>query len=302
MILNLNPGPMKIIDISITQRMVPLSGTGTADCWHMHMSRMFSLMKNLSGRVCAGFHLSAECEVSGAVSRGRDRGKGEGEGLWQMEQVTDKFLKIGLSNFIAFAALVLSFVSIGQSCLARRDAAKVNKLDLRPELTVYARLYQDGTATPYIDITNKGPVDAVQVEIGLYVLRYSPERKKIMLGGTTGELQWTFERLPHLKATTLKVSELDLYSLFPALDSEEKGNQAVELRLTYRREVDLKQYTASAFYFMNEEGRFVSEGDPSVDSEIYEPIRKTVFTKQAVLTRRNFPLIENILHEAPAEP
>jgi hypothetical protein len=48
----------------------------------------------------------------------------------------------------------------------------------------------------------------------------------------------------------------------------------MEIRLKYRRPSDKEQYVESAFYFVNPDGRWVSER--SLPDEVYGPIKKAV--------------------------
>lgn len=187
--------------------------------------------------------------------------------------------KFGWAEIIAIIAFVVSGWAIWQSNLARNDARILNKLDFRPTIALRAQLKKINNKIPaHINIQNKGPVDAVQVQIQFHFLRYLPNKKKI--GGTmTGtDFKWAIDRFPPLKQKNIKISESSLNTLLPTIDSE-KHYRILEIRLNYRREVDLKEYSESAFYFVSQEGKWVNETSSALNSEIYTPIKEAAISR-----------------------
>ncbi len=146
----------------------------------------------------------------------------------------------------------------------------------------------------HINIQNKGPVDAVQVQIQFYFLRYFPTKKKVRAIATGADLQWAIDRLPSLKTATIKLNESSLNTLLPAINFE-KHHRILEILLTYRREVDLKKYSESAFYFVSQEGKWVSEISNALDSETYTPIKEAAFSRFKV--KSNMLDHSDTLHE-----
>lgn len=206
--------------------------------------------------------------------------------------------KFGWSELIAIIAVMVSGIAIYQSHLARKDVEKINKLDFRPTLALRAQLYHLKRIPPHIAITNNGPVDAVQLRARFYVLRYFPKKKKIGAVATGSNLQWTISRLSPTKTATIKIKESQLSSLLPVFENKE--NRVLEMRLTYRRDVDLKQYSVSAFYFMNQEGKWVNERSSSLDAKIYNPIKEAAFNRFVI--RPDFKIGEDTLHEVTESP
>jgi hypothetical protein len=193
--------------------------------------------------------------------------------------------KFGLSEIIATVALILSGVAIWQSILARNDARILNKLDFRPTLSLRAQLQNINDKIPaHINLKNKGPVDAIQVEVQFHYHRYFPDKKKAGASATGSDQQWTIDRLPSLKQVNIRINEPLLDSLLPAMSDIEKYYRILEIRLNYRREVDLKEYSESAFYFVSQEGKWVSERSSALNSEFYEPIKKAAISRFTVMS------------------
>ena len=188
--------------------------------------------------------------------------------------------KFGWPELIALGAIILSGLAIWQSHLARQDARILNKLDFRPTLALRAHLRKTGSIPAHINIKNTGPVDAIQVQVQFHFLRYFPDQNNIRAAMTmTGsDLQWTIERLPPLKSVDIKFNETLLSSYLPAINFEQH-HRILEILLIYRREVDLKEYNESAFYFMSQEGLWVTENNTALDSELYKPIKEAVFSR-----------------------
>lgn len=191
--------------------------------------------------------------------------------------------KFGLSEIIATFAVILSGIAIWQSRIARNDARILNKLDFRPSLSLRAQLHKINDKIPaHLNIYNKGPVDAIQVKIQFHFLMYVPEAKKVAASATGSGFQWTIDRLPPLKQANIKINEESLYTLLPVISDDEKHYRILEIRLTYRREVDLKRYSESAFYFVSQEGRWVIETSNVLNSEIYKPIKEAALSRFTV--------------------
>lgn len=186
--------------------------------------------------------------------------------------------KFGLSEIIAGLALILSAVAIWQSSIARNDSRILNKLDFRPILALHAQLERINDKIPaHINIRNKGPVDAVQVRIQFYFHRYLPATREIKVSATGSDVRWAIERLPALKHVNIKIDERLLNNLLPVFSDGEKHYRILEIRLNYRRDADLREYSESAFYFVSQEGKWVGEDSSALNDEIYTPIKEAAF-------------------------
>ncbi len=206
--------------------------------------------------------------------------------------------KIGLLEIIALLALILSGISIWQSFIARNDAKILNKLDFRPTLSLRAQLEKiNDKILAHINIRNKGPVDAIQLQVQFHFLRYLPNQQKVVASATGSDFQWTIDRLPSLKQANIEINESSLDTSLPTIMDSEKHYRILEIRLSYRREVDLKEYSESAFYFVSQEGKWVGETSNALDSEIYQPIKEAALSRFTV--KSDMLDISDILHELP---
>ncbi len=187
--------------------------------------------------------------------------------------------KIGWPEIIAVFAIGISVYATYQSYLARMDTRILNKVDFIPTLSLRAQLRKIDKIPAHINIKNKGPVDAIQVQIQFHFHQYLPSKKKIGVTMTETDLQWTIDRLPPLKQVDIKFNEVSLFTVLPAVNTREDHYRILEIRLIYRREVDLKEYDESAFYFVNQEGIWIGEHNNSLDPEIYGPIKEAAFSR-----------------------
>jgi len=125
-----------------------------------------------------------------------------------------------------------------------------------------------------------GPVDAIQLEVQLFALIFSPGRQKIrtIVTGSTEE-----KRIEKLSTwNRVSVSLPDHWLNVQARTAKPMENNVMEIRLIYRREADLRQFVERAFYFVNPEGQWVSENDGSLSKEVYSPIIKAANQTPAV--------------------
>jgi hypothetical protein len=204
--------------------------------------------------------------------------------------------KMGFSEIFAFFALLLSVVAILQSHKAKNDLRILNKIDFRPKIALRARLEKISNQIPaHINIINRGPVDAIQVQIQFYFHKYFPKQQKVRASATGSDLQWIIDKLTPLKPKNILINESSLNDLLPAFSDNEKHYRILEIRLNYRREVGLKEYSESAFYFVSPEGKWVSEASSALNSEIYKPIKEAAFSRFTV--KSDMLNHSDILHE-----
>jgi hypothetical protein len=186
-------------------------------------------------------------------------------------------ISLDWSKVVALIALVVSVIAVWQSYLARSDARRIAKLDLRPELSVGAQLNADKQLPLYIRVYNAGPVDATQLQVKIVVHRYFEQFDKVSISGTVSELQWTIGDLSVFKSETIMIDYPSYDDYLP--DFENEHHRILELQLTYRRRIDLQKFTESAFYFRNPVGRWVGEADNSLPDSTYGPIKDAAFNR-----------------------
>ncbi len=125
---------------------------------------------------------------------------------------------------------------------------------------------------PYFTILNDGPVEAKQLKINLCSLYVKDG--KIKLFGYSSDKEYVVHQLDSLKPIAIRFDEKWLNT--NARLQKPLEHNILEIRLTYRRPSDLQQFQESAFYFINPEGRWVSENDNSLAPKIYDPIKRAV--------------------------
>jgi hypothetical protein len=214
--------------------------------------------------------------------------------------------KEGLSNFLAIVALFISFLSFYQSCLARKEARLISGLDLRPDIRLTSDFKRIKIAKnigkeiqekePYFLIENNGPIDAIQLEVQMFMHKYSPDTDRLEQGVTGSWWHWVIEKLPPLKS---KVFPIDSGIYIYPTSTSPSWHYVLEIRLSYRRNPDLHMFSKRAFYFVGPQGFWVSEHDSStLNTEQYIPIVRAAIGGKAwePMWRYN-----DILHDNEAE-
>lgn len=183
--------------------------------------------------------------------------------------------KIGYSELIAVAALVISVFAVWFSYESRQHSIKISGIELQPEIKVNAFLNKSKFKKLHVIVYNNGPVEALQLVVKFVSHRYFEALKGIRVSGTGSETTYIETKLPPLKSIAFEIPEHFLY--VNAMLQEPKVHNILELRVTYRRPPDFKQFSESAFYFVNPEGLWVSENSTSLRSEQYEALKEAAF-------------------------
>jgi len=204
--------------------------------------------------------------------------------------------KFGWAEAIALGALIISGCAMHHSRVALDNATIINRLNFRPKLSLQTRFQSSNNIPAYIAIKNTGPVDAIQLQIQFHFLRYFSKTNMINASATGSDLQWTIDKLPPLKSKIITLDDIFLQNLLPVVTDSEKHHRILEIRLIYRRDAGLKEYTESAFYFTNQNGNFVAEDNSSLDPAIYNPIKKAAF-KRFNIDTASLNLSSDILHD-----
>ena len=180
-------------------------------------------------------------------------------------------------------SIVALFVSIYSACIskqAREDVRAINKLDIYPIVELFTDFEGRGGRPPYFIVKNIGPIPVEQMEVQLLRHMYAAEGTGER--GTTA-FAWGSEglyRVGRLEPWSGRVFEFPKSWLnFDVRTYKPLHHNIIEIRLKYRRPVDLTAYEESAFYFINPEGRWVGEDDNSLPPEVYDPIKSAVFRR-----------------------
>ena len=186
------------------------------------------------------------------------------------------WLPIGISAALSIAALIVSIYSAHLSKQAREDARSVSKLDIHPILELSTDFQGIGGKQPYFIVKNSGPIQVEQLEVQLVSHRYIRQKGGIGISTFGTEELYRVPRLEPWSGRLFKFPELWLE--VNARIQKPLHHNVMEIRLKYRRPVDLSTYEATAFYFVNTEGRWVGENDNSLPPDIYEPIKSATFS------------------------
>lgn len=198
--------------------------------------------------------------------------------------------KFGYSEVIALIAVGFSLYAIWQGSSAREDARLISGLDLRPNISLRSDFKRikisrrpDTKAikekAPYFQITNKGAIDAIQMEIQLFICEYSQAVDKVGKDITTSFYNWTVEKLPPQES---KVFPVDDWIYIQPTATNPLWKSVLEIRVTYRRNPDKSKFSQSAYYFVGPQEFWVNEKDhSSLNAERYRPIVKAAIGRQS---------------------
>jgi hypothetical protein len=172
---------------------------------------------------------------------------------------------------ISFIALLISGWSASLSTRNSEVTRRLSKLGFRPVLRLETLLRPAGKSLPHWQLTNTGPLEAVQIKVQMILHRYFPETKMVQ-GHVTAT--WNTSAIPKLepqetKAYAFREGFLETES---RIQNPPQYN-IMEILLTYRRPQDLKEYSESAYYFVNPNGLWVHEEESSLKGELYESMR-----------------------------
>lgn len=173
----------------------------------------------------------------------------------------------------------LSVIALGVACWSATTAHKASdlsrtlaKLDFRPDVRIHSRFQDIARFPPHVSLTNIGPVDAVQVTVKMYSHRYFPSLGKISFTLECSENNAFFERIEPRGREVVKFREGWLDS--NARVQVPPQHNILEIRIEYRRDQDLEAFNFSAFYYVNSDGRWVSETDSSLREPIYHTLKE----------------------------
>ena len=160
----------------------------------------------------------------------------------------------------------------------RQADVKNAKLDLKPNIRMDITFGKNDTDQSYVVIENAGPVDVVQFEFQYTILLIST------ISSFTGHAAITEigrhpKKIDRIKANDTIIFHLPVQTTSWFIDnlklkpSSKMEHKVLEIMISYRRDSgDLKQYASRAFYYLNPNGRIVSESDNSLPKDIYRPI------------------------------
>ncbi len=198
-----------------------------------------------------------------------------------------------LKKWKIWVPLLLSVVAIGISIWSNNISREANriasenqkltkrleKLDFRPIIFLDARFKQIGETPPHFIVTNVGPIEARQIKIKMFSHRYFTQTNNINISGTFSENDCYIKSLlpQETKGFKFRKGWLDTNARLAQLPQ----HNIMEIKITYRRPQDLKEYDESAFYFVNQDGLWVPEKSSSLNTEFYKKLKEILFKRMS---------------------
>ena len=174
-------------------------------------------------------------------------------------KVISQVLALIISVFSLYYAHEANLISENN----RTDIRELNKLNIMPIIDLRLHLDSSNKTPPYIEITNSGPIDIIQLEIKLIELRYSTKKEKIHLAGSGSDVNWKFTSLNVNQSRQIEIPspwfEYNYYEKLSKLNNEPIENIVIEAYISFRREPNLKLYERRAFYFLDSDGKIKNE-------------------------------------------
>jgi hypothetical protein len=120
-----------------------------------------------------------------------------------------------------------------------------------------------------------GPVEAIQIQVKMFThrrLSYKNGQTKIGFSLYDSRNTTTITNIKPQETKSFKFEGgwLDVN----ARVQEPPQHNVMEIMVVYRRPQDLKEYSESAFYFVNPDGHWVPEKDSSLKGEPYKSMKK----------------------------
>ncbi|MDP2911015.1 MAG: hypothetical protein Q8N76_01600 [Candidatus Omnitrophota bacterium] len=192
------------------------------------------------------------------------------------------WLPITVSIFALGVSVAGYFIADRANKIASKNydiTQKLSKLDFRPIIRLDTLFRSAGKVPPNFGLTNIGSVEAQQIKVSMIIHRYFPEAEKIRVVVTGTENDVIIPKLVPQERRAFKFQDIWLNT--NARMETPPENNIMEIRITYCRPQDLKKFDESAFYFINPEGLWVSEGESSLKLEKYQKMKSALLSLKA---------------------
>lgn len=183
--------------------------------------------------------------------------------------------RVWVPIFISLVALVISAWSACQSAKNSEVTRRLSKLDFRPTLRLESLFKAIGKIPPHWSLTNIGPVEAVQIKVEMISHRYIPGQKKMSLSLKNTINTTAISTIPPQETRAYKFQDGWLEANARLQDPPQC--YVMEILVTYRRPQDLKEYSESAYYFVDPAGLWVPENSSSLQGEPYDSMKTALF-------------------------
>jgi len=169
-------------------------------------------------------------------------------------------------------SVVALFVAVRACEIAddsRADTRAAAKLDKRPSIGLFGYLSPSAGEPPSIHVWNDGAADAIHCRITFIHLKYDPDQHE-MRGSIIADPDIVIDRIEPLEHKVVQIPEGGLSDTVAG--RYPSHHEVIELRVTYRRESDLRFFGARSFYFRAPDNRWVTESANSLPKDQYAPI------------------------------
>ncbi len=207
-----------------------------------------------------------------------DHGKPIPRESWRIIQIckcVGRSWRTWVPILISLGALGISIWSVYVSSKNSDVTQRLSKLDFRPRLRLNTLFKSVGNTPPHWQLTNMGPVEAVQVQVKIFAHR--------RVSYKTGETKIGMSLYDSSNKTTIPSIIPQETKLFQFNKGWLDGNARIqkppqhnvmEIMVIYRHPQDLEEYSESAYYFVDPDGHWVHETSSSLKGEPYESMKK----------------------------
>jgi hypothetical protein len=141
---------------------------------------------------------------------------------------------------------------------------------------LYSLFKSVGKIPSHWELTNTGPVEAIQIKVEMISYRYFPEKQKFLMALKDSSNTTTISKIAPQETKSYRFLEGWLDANARLRDPPQCN--VMEIRVTYRRPQDLEEYSESAYYFVDPDGLWVQEGSSSLKGDLYDSMGRALFS------------------------
>ena len=190
-----------------------------------------------------------------------------------------------LKSFLLIASFCIAIWALNIARQANVAIRSIEHSGVKPNIELQTEFHLIMDSPPHITVRNLGPSSVGQMNMLFTSLGYDVSSKNIGVAFSQADWEWG---IPGLEVSESKVFNLPASLLGRNTRSQEPVHHNIlEVRIKYARYPDMKQFEERAFYFVNPEGRWVPEGDKTINSqEYYEILEAVLNLPTAGLTKK----------------
>jgi len=194
-----------------------------------------------------------------------------------------------LAFLVSVGALYMSYLAIKESREAVSNYRLVEKLGIDPVLRLYSDFCMTSDCVPKLKIRNDGKVDAIQSRLVFSGYISAPESHDMFMRFNFSDWDYSIPAIEPGRVAEVSLPKGFLSNAIAAakkfkvnfsdgktMDTAtlQENRIILEVLVTFVRKADLKEYRNRALYFLNPEGRLVSDQDSTVQGKIYQELRQ----------------------------